>query len=132
MGIRKSYLEGNLTREPETRAVGEWSVISFAIACNESKKQQDGTYKDHPHFFDMEYWTKKPQYWLQKLVKGKGIFAECEPIQDRWQDDAGNNRSKVKFKIIGMPGIRSSAQAAMDGQPVAQEPGQQFEEDVPF
>lgn len=136
MSIRKSYLEGNLTRDPETRPVGEWSVLAFSIACNESKKQQDGTYKDHPHYFDLEYWTKKPQFWLQRLAKGKGIMAECEPVQDRWEKD-GQQHSKVKFKIVGFPIIRSSAQSAMDGgKPVpeaGQNPGEWNDpDDVPF
>jgi single-strand DNA-binding protein len=129
--IRKAYLEGNLTRDPETRPVGEWSVLAIAIACNESKKQPDGTFKDQVHYFDLEYWTKKPQYWLQKLTKGKGIWAECEPCQERWEKD-GQQRSKIKFKIIGMPGIRSSAQSAMDGGAKPAPEADQWADDAPF
>lgn len=134
MGIRSAFLEGNLTRDPEARPVGEWTVVNFSIACNESMKQQDGTYKDKPHFFDCEYWTKKPQYWLSNMAKGKGVVCECEPIQDRWEQD-GQARSKVKFKLTKPPVLRSSAQNAMDkhAEPAAAEQGNdKFEDDIPF
>ena len=128
MSIRAAYLEGNLTREPELVAVNDWSIVKFSIACNESIKQADGNFKDTPHFFDCEYWTKKPQYWLQKMTKGTGVIVQTAPTQDRWEHD-GQTRSKIKFKLTAPPVIRSSAQSAMDAPA---QPQQTDYDDIPF
>ena len=70
-------MSGNLTREPEVRAIpnSDYSVIAFGIANNdESRKQQDGSYENIASFFDCEYFTKKPpQHWLAQLRKGIGV-----------------------------------------------------------
>jgi single-stranded DNA-binding protein len=134
VGIRDAYLEGNLTRDPECVAAGEWSIIKFSVACNESRKQPSGEYADHPHFFNCEYWTKKPQYWLKNMLKGKGIVCKCEIVQDRWEQD-GQQRQAVKFKLVGWPVLMSSAQSNMSNTPASSTPSvkqQDFEDDIPF
>lgn len=133
MGIRDAYLEGNLTAEPEARPVGDWTVIKFSIACNESVKKGE-VYEDKPHFFNCEYWTKKPQYWLSNMQKGKGVVCKCVVEQDRWENETGKH-SAIKFKLVNPPVLRSSAQNNMDN-PKAQETENNqstvFDDEIPF
>ena len=99
-------LSGNLTREPESRAAGtEYSVISFSIANNdERRKKPDGSYENVASFFDCEYWTKNPQYWLQQLYKGTAVVVSGSLKQDIWTDKQSNEkRSKVKIKLLDFP-----------------------------
>jgi single stranded DNA-binding protein len=129
-----AVLEGNLTADPVVTPVKEWSVIKFSVACNEGIKQLDGNFKDKAHFFNCEYWTKKPQFWISQMTKGKGIVCQCEPIQDRWEDEKGQH-SVVKFKLTSYPVIKSSAHKATEGNQQQQYPGdsgQKFEDDMPF
>jgi single stranded DNA-binding protein len=143
MGIRKAFLQGNLTREPEMVIVGEWRVIKFSIACNEGVKQADGTFKDRPHFFDCEYWTKKPDYWLQQLKKGAGVTVEAEPVQQRWSSEDGQTQhSRVMFKLSAPPVPSSRATNAINSPATESEyqasapemgsSGPSLEGDIPF
>ena len=129
MGIRDAYLEGNLTSDPVATPVGEWTVIKFSVACNESIKKGDA-FENKPHFFNCEYWTKKPQYWLSNMAKGKGVVCKCEINQERWEDQSGKH-SAVKFRLITPPVLRSSAQNNME-KPSSQPPQGGYIDDIPF
>lgn len=112
-------ISGNLTREPESRAVGDQSVINFSIANNdESKKQPDGSYVKIPSYFDVEFWTKNPAHWLKQLVKGAAVIIQGKLKQDRWEQD-GQNRSRVKITVEGYPIV--AAGKGQEGQPTQQQ-----------
>lgn len=113
-------ISGNLTREPESRAVGDQSVINFSIANNdESKKQADGSYVKIASFFDCEFWTKNPAHWLKQLVKGAALIVQGRLKQDTWEQD-GNKRSRVKIIVDGYP-IVAAGKGQSDGAPVQQQ-----------
>lgn len=99
------FISGRLTKEPETFSPdgSDFTCIKFSIANDdESKKQQDGSYQNIASFFDCEYWTKKPQYWLQKLTKGCPIAIDGRLKQQTWEKD-GQKRSKVVIIINRFP-----------------------------
>jgi single-strand DNA-binding protein len=144
-------ISGNLTREPESRSAGqsEYSVISFSIANNdERRKNQDGSYDSVASFFDCEYWTKNPQYWLQQLYKGTSVVVSGTLKQDIWTDKQSNEkRSKVKIKLLDFPIIAArktevappQSEAPATGfhpapkPPINDFPGpEQFDDDIPF
>lgn len=126
-------LSGNLTRDPEIFAPNnsEWSIIKYSIANNDdSRKNADGEYENVAHFFDCEYWTKKPQLWLQKLQKGVLVVGEYQAKQERWEKD-GQKRSRVKFSIKRgtFPIVNEKREHSADQPPA---PASDFEDDVPF
>jgi len=99
--MREAYLSGRLGADPEVASPqsSEYSVLKMRIANNDqSKKTDSGEYEDVTNWFDVEFWTKKPQDWLQKLYKGYEVIVSCEVKQDRWEKD-GQTRSKVKFVV---------------------------------
>jgi len=103
--MRAAYITGRLGKEPEIVSPNgsEYSVIKFSVANNdESKKAQDGSWENVVNWFDVEYWTKKPQPWLQKLAKGVEVCLECTIKQNRWEQD-GQNRSKIIFVVNRYP-----------------------------
>ena len=103
--MRAAYITGRLGKEPEIVSPNgsEYSVIKFSVANNdESKKAQDGSWDNVVNWFDCEYWTKKPQPWLQKLAKGVEVCLECTIKQNRWEQD-GQNRSKIIFVVNRYP-----------------------------
>ena len=126
-------LSGNLTREPEVFAPNssEWSIIKYSIANNDdSRKNANGEYENVAHFFDCEYWTKKPQLWLQKLCKGVLVVGEYQAKQERWEKD-GLKRSRVKFSIKRgtFPLVMEKRDESREQPPA---PASDFEDDVPF
>lgn len=90
-------LEGNLVREPETNLVGQKTVIKFSIAENTRTKDANGNYVDgEANYYDINFWTEKPDFWLKRLGKGVGVICRGFMKQDRWEKD-GQKFSKVNF-----------------------------------
>lgn len=54
--INMVALTGNLTKDPESHAVGNTSVVSLRLAVNGSKKNQQGVWEDKPNYFDVNVW----------------------------------------------------------------------------
>ena len=103
--MNHSTISGNIVRDPELFSPegSEWSLVKFSIANNdERKKDSEGKWESIVSFFDMQYWTKKPQYWLKQLVKGRYVCCSCKAKQDRWDQD-GSTRSRVIFNLTGFP-----------------------------
>ena len=99
--MREAYLSGRLGKDPELFSPNnsEYSVLKFSIANDdESRKDQNGQYENVTSWFDIEYWTKKPQDWLQRLHKGDMVIISCEAKQDTWEKD-GQQRSRIKFSV---------------------------------
>lgn len=101
-------VSGNLTRDPETFAPqgSENTCIKFTIANNdESKKKSDGSgYEDIPSYFDVKYWTKNVQYWIQKLTKGVSVTIQGRLKQERWPDKNDSTKTLSRIMIIAEVG----------------------------
>jgi len=94
-------VSGTLGKDPEIFAPqnSEYSCLKFSIANNDkSYKDDKGNWQNKTSWLDVEFWTKKPQYWLQKLYKGTSINTEFELEQQSWEKD-GSKRSKIVLKI---------------------------------
>lgn len=92
-------LEGNLVREPETKLVGQRTVIKFTIAESQRVKDANGNWVDgEANFYDMNFWTEKPDFWLKRLGKGVGVVCRGTIKQDKWEKD-GVKQSKITFTV---------------------------------
>jgi single-strand DNA-binding protein len=93
MATNVVVLEGNLTKEPEVKQVGESKVAKFGLAVNRRMKD-----KDEVDFFDVEIWGKSADFVEEYVTKGSNVTVVGEARQDTWQDKEGKNRSKVFFR----------------------------------
>lgn len=98
-GFASITVMGNMTRDPEVRAVGQDSVTSFAIAVNKSWKNKDGEKQEKVAFIDCSAWGKTGEVIAQFFTKGKPIVVQGEVEQDNWETDAGEKRSKLKVRV---------------------------------
>ena len=95
--LNSILVEGNLTRDPELKSTPKGtSVCSFSVASNRFYKQ-DEEYQKEVSFFDVETWAKLAESCAEYLEKGRGVRVVGRLKQDRWQDQEGNSRSKVKI-----------------------------------
>jgi single-strand DNA-binding protein len=87
-------LVGRLTADPETTTVqtnnGPVQKTSFRIAVN-----RIGRNKDTADFFDVETWRSTAEYVAAYQTKGKRVLVDGRLQLQQWQNDAGENRSKV-------------------------------------
>lgn len=96
-------IKGNVTRDAEVRRTQSGNIsVSFGLAWNQSRKNQQGGYDDVPHYFDVQMWATDRQllYLQPRIVKG----ARCAVVDGHleyqsWQDNQGNKRSKVVVRV---------------------------------
>jgi single-strand DNA-binding protein len=90
-------LVGRLTRDPDLKETrGGKQICTFSLACNRYFRQETGgEYGKEAYFFDVETWGLLAKQCADGLVKGRVARVQGRLKQDRWQDGAGTNRSKV-------------------------------------
>lgn len=109
--LNSVLLDGNLTRDPELRETSKGtSVCHFGVATNRYYEVNDEKVEE-VSFFDVESWSKLAEACEKHLSKGRGIRVIGRLKQDRWQDQEGKNRSRVKVvadHIVFKPKISKS------------------------
>lgn len=94
--INSVVLVGNVVKEPDLRYMQNGTAIAtVSIAVNRAKKNPDGTWGDEASFFDVTLFGKTAENLKQYLVKGQKIAVQGSLKQDRWQDQSGQNKSKI-------------------------------------
>lgn len=92
-------IKGSLTKDAEIRTTQSGrSLAIFSIAWNTSRKNESGEWENQAHFFDCKTWLTERQAAViaDQLVKGATVAITAGHLaQDRWQDQQGNNRSRV-------------------------------------
>jgi single-strand DNA-binding protein len=91
---------GTITREIELKYTQSGVAIgSFGIAYNEKRKQQDGSYGDVAHFFDITAFGKTAENINSYFQKGSRILLNGSLDFQSWTDNEGKKRSKVGIKV---------------------------------
>ena len=98
--INTVVISGNLTRDPEVRAIGSTGtqVCELGVAVNERiKNQQTGEWEDRPNYFDVTVWSGMGDWAARSLHKGAGVVIEGRLRYEAWETPEGQKRSKVKI-----------------------------------
>lgn len=88
-GFNKFIGVGNLTRDAESRMVGETEVAKYSVAINSRK--------DRVLYMDCDHWRVGGV--LPYLSKGTSVLVEGELEQQSWTDKEGNPRSKMILQV---------------------------------
>ena len=126
--LNSILLEGNLTRDPETKTLSTGSqVCNFSIASDRFYRQNDNTEKE-VNYFDVEAWSRLGLACSQNLKKGRGVRVVGRLKQDRWTDSEGKQKSKVmivaehvEFKPIRQSAPETVAESAESESETAEE-----------
>ncbi|MHC5114229.1 MAG: single-stranded DNA-binding protein [Planctomycetota bacterium] len=138
----KVLLMGNLTRDVELKSTSSGqSVAQIGLAVNRRFRTKDGDQREETTFVDCEAWARTAEIMHQYLAKGRPVFIEGRLKLDQWQDQEGNNRSKLKVVVENFQFIDSkggNGGGGGGGAPRQQAPvpagGHQelSEDDIPF
>ena len=135
IGLNKIFLMGNLTRDPELRYTPNGTAVAgFGVAVNRRYTTKEGDRKEEVDFFEVEVWDKQAENCNEYLSKGRGILIEGRLRQDRWEDESGNKRSKLKIvasSVQFMP-RRLDNDQAMDELPSESANDSYEEPNLPF
>ncbi len=95
--LNSILIEGNLTKDPVTKSLNNGSkVCVFSFASNKYYKQ-NGEAQKETSFFNVETWGKLAVFCSEALKKGRGVRVVGRLKQDRWNDESGNFKSRVKI-----------------------------------
>jgi len=98
MNLNKVFLIGNLTRDPELRALPSGtSVVSFGIATNRVWKDKNGVKQEDVQFHNIVVFGKQAEIAKQYLSKGSSVFIEGRTQTRTWEAQDGQKRSKTEI-----------------------------------
>lgn len=100
MYINKAFIFGNLTRDPEVRALPSGiQVANFAVATNRVYKDKNGVQQKAVDFHNVVVFGKQAEVAAQYLKKGRSVFVEGR-IQTRSWDDKTSGQKKYRTEIV--------------------------------
>ena len=100
MYINKAFIFGNLTRDPELRAMPSGqNVCSFSVATNRVFKDRDGKNQEQTDFHNIVVFGKQADTVAQYLKKGSSAFIEGR-IQTRSWDDKASGEKKYRTEVV--------------------------------
>jgi len=100
MYINKAIVYGNLTRDPEMKALPSGQqVTSFSLATNRVWKDKSGVKQESVDYHNIVMFAKLAELAAQYLKKGSGVFIEGR-MQTRSWDDAASGGKKYRMEIV--------------------------------
>ena len=143
MYLNKVQLYGNLTRDPELKAMPSGQqVANFSVATNRTYKDKDGNKKEQVEFHNVVAFGRQAELIGQYMQKGRPIYIDGRIQTRSWdKDGAKQYRTEVvveqfQFGASGSP--RDSAPNDQAANPLEDEFKQHAPEedinpeDIPF
>lgn len=123
MSINRVNISGNLTRDPEMRALRNGTqVLSFGVAVNDRRKNpQTGDWEDYPNFIDCTMFGSRAEAVSRYLAEGTKVAIEGKLRYSSWEKD-GQRRSKLEVIVDEIEFMSQRQQA----------PADVYDEDCPF
>ena len=99
MYINKAMLYGNLTRDPELRALPSGGQVAcFGLATNRVFKKQDGTKQEATEFHNIVVFGRQAETVSQYLKKGSAAYVEGRIQTRSW--DSPEKGKQYRTEVI--------------------------------
>ena len=100
MYLNKAFLYGNLTRDPELKALPSGGqVVNFGLATNRTYKDKSGVKQEATEFHNIVAFGRTAEVIAQYMKKGRPIFVEGR-IQTRSWDDKESGKKNYRTEIV--------------------------------
>lgn len=120
MYINKALVFGNLTRDPELRALPSGvNVCNFSVATNRVYRDRDGKKQEQADFHNIVVFGRQADVVAQYLKKGRSVFIEGRMQTRSWEKDG---QKQYRTEIIadrvqfGPSGGSGGARSTSGGQ----------------
>ncbi len=88
MYLNKAMIFGNLTRDPEMKALPSgMQVCSFSVATNRSYTDRDGKKQESTDYHNVVAFGKQAEVISKYLTKGRGVYVEGRMQTRSWDKD---------------------------------------------
>lgn len=114
MYINKAMVYGNLTRDPEMKALPSGQqVTSFSLATNRVWKDKAGAKQESVDYHNIVMFAKLAELAAQYLKKGSGVYIEGRMQTRSWDDPSGVKKYRTEIIADSMQfGPRAGAPGA--------------------
>ncbi|MFH1178325.1 MAG: single-stranded DNA-binding protein [bacterium] len=98
MYLNKAFLYGNLTRDPELKALPSGQqLVSFGLATNRTYKDKNGQKKEATEFHNIVAFGRSAEIIAQYMKKGRPLFVEGRIQTRSWESDG---QKKYRTEIV--------------------------------
>ncbi len=100
MYLNKALIIGNLTRDPELKAIPSGiKVCSFSVATNRVWKDKNGAKQEAADYHNIVVFGRQAETVAQYMKKGSQVMIEGR-MQTRSWDDAATGTKKYRTEVI--------------------------------
>ena len=100
MYLNKVFLYGNLTRDPELKALPSGqNLVSFGLATNRTYKDKNGQKQEATEFHNIVAFGRTAEVIAQYCKKGRPIFVEGR-IQTRSWEGKEDGKKQYRTEIV--------------------------------
>ncbi len=100
MYLNKVFLYGNLTRDPELKALpGGGQVANFGLATNRTYKDKNGQKQEATEFHNIVAFGRSAELVAQYMKKGRPLFVEGRITTRSW-DDKETGKKNYRTEIV--------------------------------
>lgn len=97
MYLNKVYIIGNLTRDPELKALPSGTkVANLSLATNRKFKDREGVLKDATEFHNVVAFAKLGELAAQYLKKGQQALVEGRMQTRSWESASGEKKYRTE------------------------------------
>ncbi|HSE35262.1 MAG TPA: single-stranded DNA-binding protein [Candidatus Paceibacterota bacterium] len=98
MYINKALIYGNLTRDPELKALPSGSsVCSFSVATNRVWKDKNGAKQESTDYHNIVTFGRQAEIVAQYLKKGSGVFVDGRIQTRSWEGKDGTKQYRTEI-----------------------------------
>ncbi len=98
MYLNKAFLFGNLTRDPEQKALPSGiTVVNFSIATNRVFKDRDGKRQEMPEYHNIVVFGRQAEIVAQYLRKGSSVLVEGRIQTRSWDGQDGKKQYRTEI-----------------------------------
>ena len=99
MYLNKAFLYGNLTRDPELKALPSGQQLaSFGLATNRTYKDKNGQKQEATEFHNIVAFGRPAEIIAQYMKKGRPLYVEGR-IQTRSWDSEGQKKYRTEIVV---------------------------------
>jgi len=114
MYLNKVFLYGNLTRDPELKALPSGQQLaSFGLATNRTYKDKTGAKQEATEFHNIVAFGRSAELVAQYMKKGKPLFVEGRIQTRSWDDKDGKKQYRTEIVLdnfqFGADGARAGS-----------------------
>jgi single-strand DNA-binding protein len=98
MYLNKAFVIGNLTRDPEIRALPSGiKVCTFSIATNRVWKDKNGARQESADYHNIVVFGRQAETAAQYLKKGASALVEGRMQTRSWDDQSGQKKYRTEI-----------------------------------